>query len=147
MPVIQGITQNPDGSLHLSGTLFNGISAGAAYGDDAQMDSNFPLVRFTDAGGTNIYGITHSWSSSSVMTGNKVVTTEAVEPPSVVNSPHNYTMQVVANGIASDPVDFNPSDYDFPTVNFVFPTNNMELSDRSAPQIGGYADDAESQPT
>src|ERR1017187_5700941 len=140
-PVIQGITRNPDGSLHLSGTLFNGISAGAAYGDDAQMDSNFPLVRFSDAGGTNIYGITYNWSSSSVMTGNKVVTTEAAVPTSVSNNPNRYTMQVVANGIASDPVDFNPSDYDFPTVNFVYPTNGMVLTDSSAPQIAGYADD------
>jgi len=42
-PVIQNIFGNADGSYHLTGTGLNGISEGAAYGDDAQMDSNYPL--------------------------------------------------------------------------------------------------------
>ena len=29
----------------ISGTLFNGFSEGASYGDDAQMSTNYPLVR------------------------------------------------------------------------------------------------------
>ena len=33
-PVINSITQNLDGSYHLTGTGLNGISEGAAYGDD-----------------------------------------------------------------------------------------------------------------
>ena len=120
-PVIQSIERNPDGSLHLSGTLFNGISAGATYGEDAAMDSNYPLIRYTDASGNVIYGITHNWSSSGVQTGSKVVTTEATVPTSVANGSQPYTMQVVANGIASDPISFYPLDY--PTVSFVSPTN------------------------
>ena len=32
----------------LNGTLLNGISEGAAYGDDAQMNSNYPLIRMTN---------------------------------------------------------------------------------------------------
>jgi hypothetical protein len=39
-PVILGISLNSNGSYHLVGTLFNGISQGAMYGDDFQMDSN-----------------------------------------------------------------------------------------------------------
>src|ERR1019366_2006292 len=50
-PVIKSITLNPDGSYHLVGTGLNGISEGAAFGDDAQMNSNYPLVRFTDTNG------------------------------------------------------------------------------------------------
>ena len=49
-PVITSMSTNADGSYHLTGTGFNGISEGASYGDDAQMDSNYPLVRFEDAG-------------------------------------------------------------------------------------------------
>src|SRR5262245_18401540 len=37
-PTISSVRANADGSFHLIGTLLNGISAGAAYGDDAQMD-------------------------------------------------------------------------------------------------------------
>src|SRR5205823_5265967 len=48
-PAIISLSTNSDGSYHLTGTLFNGISEGAAYGDDAQMDSNYPLVRLTDS--------------------------------------------------------------------------------------------------
>ena len=49
VPAITGISENPDGSFLLSGTLLNGISEGAYYGDDAQMSSNYPIVRLTDA--------------------------------------------------------------------------------------------------
>ena len=103
-PTIYSASQNGDGSLHLTGTLFNGISQGASYGDDAQMDSNFPLVRFTDAGGTVRYGRTYNWSSTSVMTGTAVLTTESTIPP---GASLNDSIQVVANGNASDAVKLN----------------------------------------
>jgi len=68
-PSVASITQNGDGSFHLVGTLLNGISAGAAYGDDAQMDTNRPLVRLTDSGGNVSYARTYNWSSTGVATG------------------------------------------------------------------------------
>jgi hypothetical protein len=97
-PVITSITTNGDGSLHLIGTGFNGLSQGSAYGDDEQMDSNYPLVRFIDASGNVRYGRTYNWSSTSVMTGNDVVTTECAIPPGASASD---IIQVVVNGIAS----------------------------------------------
>jgi len=51
-PVIRSISYDADGSLHITGTQLNGLSQGAAFGDDAQMDSNYPLVRFTDSSAT-----------------------------------------------------------------------------------------------
>src|ERR1035438_10099120 len=63
-PVINNIAANGDGSFTLTGTGLNGISAGAAYGDDAQMDSDYPLVRFTDGSGKVHYGRTFNWSST-----------------------------------------------------------------------------------
>ena len=103
-PSISSITLNGNGSYHLSGTGINGISEGAAYGDDAQMDSNYPLVRLTGGSGNVFYARTYNWSSTSVMTGNRPVTTEFTLPAGLPVG--SYSLVVVANGIASDPVTF-----------------------------------------
>ena len=100
-PVISSITQNGDGSYHLTGTLLNGISQGAAYGDDWQMATNYPIVRLT-SGGNVSYARTYNWSSAGVMTGSTPVTTEFSVPLSLPGGA--YSLVVVANGIASDPV-------------------------------------------
>jgi hypothetical protein len=104
-PTIYSVAWNGDGSLHVTGTLFNGISQGAMYGDDGQQDSNYPLVRFT-SGGNVYYGRTYNWSSTGVMTGGQVVTTEVIVPSAVLDSPGQWSLQVVANGNASGAVDF-----------------------------------------
>jgi hypothetical protein len=104
-PIISSISTNSDGSLHFTGLLFNGISEGAAYGDDHQMDSNFPLVRFIDAAGHVRYGRTFNWSSTGVMSGSATTTTECWAP---AGSSAQDTIQVVANGIASAGVSLNP---------------------------------------
>jgi hypothetical protein len=103
-PAINSISWNANGSLHLMGTLLNGISSGAAYGDDAQMATSYPLVRYTDGGGNVSYARTHNWSSSGIMTGNQVLSTEFSVPPTL--APGAYSLVTVANGIASDPVTF-----------------------------------------
>ena len=118
-PVIQSITMNPDGSYHLAGTGLNGISQGAAYGDDLQMDSNYPLVRLNDGNGNIHYGRTFNWSSTGVQTGTNVVTTEFTVPVAGAA----YTLEVVANGIASDPVFF----YGPVWVDFNYSTNSPQL--------------------
>src|SRR5262245_31653025 len=85
--------------------LLNGISAGAAYGDDAQMDSNYPLVRMTNnSSGYVYYARTFNWNSTGVMTGTNIVTTEFVAPTNLPVG--TYSLVAVANGIASDPVPF-----------------------------------------
>ena len=122
-PVIQSITVNPDGSYHLAGTGLNGISQGAAYGDDLQMDSNYPLVRLNDGNGNIHYGRTFNWSSTGVQTGTNVVTTEFTVPVAGAA----YTLEVVANGIASDPMFF----YGPVWVDFDYSTNS--------PQLGTFA--------
>jgi hypothetical protein len=104
-PTISGISLNADGSYHLTGTLFNGISQGAAYGDDAQMDSNYPLVRLTNSLGQVYYCRTFNWSSTGVMTGNNPVSTEFTLPPGLPPGP--YGLVVVANGNPSDAVPFD----------------------------------------
>jgi uncharacterized repeat protein (TIGR01451 family) len=102
-PVISSISSNPDGSYLLAGTGLNGISQGASYGDDAQMNSNYPLIRMTDSQGRVFYARTFNWSSTGVMTGSQPVTTEF----SLSGIPGGvYSLVVIANGISSDPVEF-----------------------------------------
>ena len=103
-PVISSIVPNADGSYHLTGYGLNGISSGAAYGDDAQMDSNFPLVRMTNNVGQVYYARTYGWTSTGVMTSNNAVSTEFALPASLPAG--TYSLVAVANGIASDPVPF-----------------------------------------
>jgi hypothetical protein len=103
-PAIVSLLQNADGSYHLTGTGLNGISEGAAYGDDAQMASNFPLVRLTNSLGNVRYARTYGWTSTGVMTSNKVVSTEFALPTGLAAG--TYQLVAVANGIASDPVAF-----------------------------------------
>jgi autotransporter-associated beta strand protein len=103
-PVIGSISLNNDGSYHLVGTLLNGISEGAAYGDDAQMSSSYPLVRVTNSTGSVFYARTYNWSSTSIMTGNRPLSTEFTLPTNA--APGAYSLVVSANGNASDPVSF-----------------------------------------
>lgn len=85
----------------LSGTQLNGLSQGAAYGDDNQSNTNFPIVRITDSAGAVVYCRSHSWPGG-VATGTKVVSTEFDIPATIATGAG--TIEVVANGIASTPV-------------------------------------------
>ncbi len=91
----------------MTGTQINGISQGASYGDDAEMDTNYPIVRLLDSGGQVFYARTFNWSSTGVATGASPVSTSFMLPPGL--QPGTYSLSVVANGIASTPVTFDPS--------------------------------------
>jgi hypothetical protein len=119
-PAINSMTYNPDGTLLVSGTRLNGISQGASFGDDNQMDSNYPLIRFTDGGGNVYYGSTYDWSSTSVMSGGRQATTRCTLPANIFYFQPGvpFSMSVVANGISSDPITFfGPEWVDF--VNYI----------------------------
>lgn len=103
-PTISNISRNPDGSFHMTGILLNGISEGAGYGDDAQMDSNYPLVRLRNNAGNVYYARTYNWNSSSVQATNRVVSAEFAVGTNVPAG--IYSLVAVANGISSDPVTF-----------------------------------------
>src|SRR6185369_9924854 len=87
----------------ISGTQFNGLSQGAMYGDDAQAATNYPLVRITNnATGHVAYAKTHNHSTMGVATGSTIVSTQFDVLAGTEIGPS--TLQVVANGIPSDPV-------------------------------------------
>src|SRR5262249_12860043 len=70
----------------------------------AEMSSNYPLVRLVDADGNVLYARTFNWSNTGVATGDTPVSTYFTLPDGI--SAGTYSLAVVANGIASDPVDF-----------------------------------------
>jgi hypothetical protein len=95
-------TVSPGGSYVISGHGFNGMSQGAAYGDDQQSATNYPLVRITNnATGHVFYSRTHDHSSMAVAF-NGLVSTHFDVPATQELGPSQLV--VVANGIPSAPV-------------------------------------------
>jgi hypothetical protein len=102
-PKIDSIIMIDCDTFIATGTLFNGISEGAAYGDDWQMSSNYPLVRLM-RNDTVYYTATYNWTSYGVMRGLLPDSTQFVVPDDIPNGV--YSLEVVANGNASEPVPF-----------------------------------------
>ncbi len=101
-PSINTITQIAC-KYRITGTLFNGISEGAAYGDDWQMATNYPIVRLTN-GPYVYYARTSDWNRTGVQTGNLLDTTYFTVPAGLQAG--TYTLVVTANGISSNPFTF-----------------------------------------
>lgn len=141
-PTISSITANGNGSYHLTGTKLNGISQGSSFGDDAQMDSNYPLVRVTDGSGNVSYLPTYNWSSTSVNTGSKLVSTEFFASQNLTPA-LPYSLVAVANGISSDPVTFyGPvwvdlnGPFPFQFGNFDLPFHTLAQGTNAVPSTG-----------
>jgi hypothetical protein len=92
----------PGGSYVISGHRFNGMSQAAAYGDDQQAATNYPLVRITNnRTGHVFYSRTHGHSSMAVASSD-LVSTHFDVPATQEHGPSQLV--VVANGIPSAPV-------------------------------------------
>ncbi len=84
----------------ISGTQFNGLSQGAAYGDDFQDATNYPLVKIVNTGtGHVFYAKTHNHSTMGLATGSTIVST-SFDVPSGIETGVS-TLYVIANGIPS----------------------------------------------
>jgi hypothetical protein len=91
-----------ESTYKISGAQFNGVSDGAAYGDDAQSSTNYPLVRVTNLRTHDVsYWKTHDHSTMGVATGRARVSTYFDVPAEADDGV--YLLSVVANGIASNP--------------------------------------------
>ncbi len=87
------------GTYFVSGTQFNGLSHGAAYGDDYQSDTNFPLVRIVNnSTGHVAYARTFDHNTRSIAVG--AATSTKFRAPQVIEDGAS-TLFVVANGIPS----------------------------------------------
>lgn len=107
-PTISSITPTDYKTYQLTGSGFNGISEGSAFGDEDQNTTNYPLVRLTS--GTNVYYCrTSHWSSTGVMRGKQPDNVTVTLPDGLPGD--TYALVVVANGIASDPITFTTSGF------------------------------------
>jgi len=89
-------------SFQISGTQFNGLSAGSDYGDDAQVATNYPLVRITNEATRHVfYARTHDHSTMGIATGTAIVSTTFDVPATAETGASRIV--VVANGIPSKP--------------------------------------------
>ena len=87
----------------VKGKQLNGLSQGAAYGDDFQNATNYALVRIkNNATGHVFYARTHNPSTMAVATGNKIVSTKFDVPAGIETGAS--TLDVVTNGIPSPDV-------------------------------------------
>lgn len=98
-------TLNRGKTYQIAGLNFNGFSQGAAYGDDVQAATNYPLVQITNrTSGHVFYARTHDHSTMGI----------AYTTPASTNFDLTWKVEsglsdvrVVVNGIASPPVTVN----------------------------------------
>ncbi len=90
-------------TYQIFGTQFNGLSQAAAFGDELETATNYPLVRITNqSSGHVFYARTHNHSTMAVATGNTKVSTN-FDVPAGTEIGSSF-LQVVANGIPSPAV-------------------------------------------
>jgi hypothetical protein len=88
-------------TYQIFGTQFNGLSQACSYGDDAQMATNYPIVRLQDSSGNIYYLRSANHSTMGVATGTATVSTFVSIPTNIPDG--KYNLFVIANGIASAP--------------------------------------------
>ena len=87
----------------ITGQQFNGLSQAAAFGDELETATNYPLVRITNTATAHVfYARTHGHSTMGVATGTAKVSTNFDVPAAAETG--SSTLEVVANGIPSKPV-------------------------------------------
>jgi hypothetical protein len=92
----------PGSVASISGTLFNGFSEGASYGDDAQSATNYPLVRITNTTtGHVFYARTFNHSRMGIEpVGSATVVSTSFQVPPLLDA-GACAVEVIANGIGS----------------------------------------------
>jgi hypothetical protein len=101
LPVIERVRRGEDGVFTLTGRQLNGPSDASAYGDDAQSNENFPIIRLQNSSGLVFYCRSTDWSSTDV----GAIPHESVKftlNPAV--TPGVYHLVVSAGGVSSSPV-------------------------------------------
>ncbi len=102
-PVVDSVFKISCDTFVVTGQLFNGISEGVTFGDDWQMATNRPIVRFTHDS-TVYYAKSINWNRTGVMTGTLPDTVTIILPSTMPEG--IYNMQVTANGNPSAPFAF-----------------------------------------
>jgi hypothetical protein len=102
-PVINNITYNGGGNFTLTGKQLDGQSAGADYGDDVQMDSDYPILRMVSSTGKVYYCRTTNWSAVGAVGSSSIIQTVNFTLHAGMPA-GNYSAIVSGAGISSFPV-------------------------------------------
>ncbi len=93
----------PGSTYRAWGFQFNSLSQADAFGDELEAAQNYPLVRITNKATHHVfYARTHDHSTMGVATGYQLVWTNFDVPQKIETGASR--LEVVANGIASQPV-------------------------------------------
>jgi uncharacterized protein (TIGR03437 family) len=102
LPSITSVAGKGDGSFTVVGTQLTGQSAGAAYGDDEQNDTNFPIVSLANGAGSVFYCRSSNWSYIGVGGGSTPQTVDFTLHPAI--TPGDYSLVVSGAGLRSKPL-------------------------------------------
>jgi len=98
-------TVQPGGTYTLAGLQLGGRTQGVGYGDDEQMATNFPIIRFTNmASGDVVYARSMDFSGYSV--ADNAPSAASFTVPTGIETGASK-MSVIANGAASAPIMVN----------------------------------------
>ena len=97
-PSISGIVNNGSNNYTLNGSALSGASQGASYGDDAQMDTNYPIVSVATDIGTVYYARTTNWNATGVGTTNGA-TSVTFTLPSAISTPPVVTLSAPSSPV------------------------------------------------
>ena len=121
-PSISSITANGGNSYTLTGSALSGASQGATYGDDAEMDTNYPIVSVATNIGTTYYARTTNWNKTGVGVTNgatsvtlRVCRRRSVRQPSVtaiaISATEGQSLTNVTVATFTDPNGLSTGDY------------------------------------
>jgi hypothetical protein len=103
-PQITNLFSNPTDSktYTLTGKQLSGLTEGSSYGDDCNNQTNYPLIKITNQkSGAIYYARTVNVTSTSITPGNS--SSMQFKLPAFI-SDGSSTLQVVASGFTSDPI-------------------------------------------
>ena len=104
-PTILSITNTANRNYTLTGTLLNGVSQGASFGDNWEMDANFPLVRLYGCD-NNVYYPGRSTGRAPASWLPTSVSTSFVLLPSSLSNGLSRLQILVCGNMASIPLTF-----------------------------------------
>ena len=102
LPAVSSIALKAGNTYTLTGTQLNGSSEGAAYGDDVEMMSNYPIVTLTDSSGNVNFMTTSNWTNEWVQTGATPESVDFTEPKGLTPGP--YLLDVSGAGVNTNNV-------------------------------------------
>lgn len=122
-PTISSVSKVGSHSYQVVGSRLTGISEGATYGDDVECSTNYPMARIVK-GSVVKYAKTTNWTPGISKPGDTSLQSFQFDVPAGTVA-GTYQLTVIANGIASAPVNFT---YTPPAVTASFSNGTLNIT-------------------